>query len=59
MKAAIIREHGELDVLMLHTVQAAGLKPVIDSVFPLDQAREAMGRMERGEQFGKVVLRVP
>lgn len=42
--------------LMLHTVAAAGIKPVIDSVLPLDQAREAMGRMERGEQFGKIVL---
>lgn len=44
--------------LMLRTVEAAGLKPVIDSVFPLDQARDAMGRMERGEQFGKIVLRI-
>jgi len=44
--------------LMLRTVAAAGIKPVLDSVVPLGQAAEAMGRMERGEQFGKIVLRV-
>ncbi len=43
---------------MLATVEATGLRPIIDSVFPLAQAREAMGRMERAEQFGKIVLRV-
>jgi NADPH:quinone reductase-like Zn-dependent oxidoreductase len=42
--------------LMLRTVHAAAIRPVLDSVLPLDQAREAMGRMERGEQFGKIVL---
>ncbi len=44
--------------LMLRSVEASGLKPVIDSVFPLAQAREAMGRMERAEQFGKIILKV-
>ena len=33
------------------------LKVVVDSVFPLDQVREAQARMERTEQFGKIVLR--
>ncbi len=32
------------------------LKPVIDSVFPLDQAAEAHRRMESGEHVGKIVL---
>ena len=32
------------------------LKPVIDVVWPLDRARDAHERLERGEQFGKVVL---
>jgi NADPH:quinone reductase-like Zn-dependent oxidoreductase len=41
---------------MLRAVSATGLRPVIDSVEPLSQARELMGRMERGEQFGKLVL---
>lgn len=35
------------------------LKPVVDKVFPLRQAREAHAYLERGEQFGKVVLSVP
>ncbi|HWO87881.1 MAG TPA: zinc-binding dehydrogenase [Gemmatimonadales bacterium] len=34
------------------------LKPVVDSVIPFDQARSAFERLERGEQFGKVVLEV-
>jgi zinc-binding alcohol dehydrogenase/oxidoreductase len=32
--------------------------PVIDSVLPLEKAREAYERYERGEQFGKIVLKV-
>lgn len=32
------------------------LKPIIDSTFPLEQAREAHTRLEKGEQFGKIVL---
>lgn len=32
--------------------------PVVDSVYPLEQAREAYARLERGEQFGKVVLKI-
>ena len=43
--------------LMLATVAAAGLKPVIDSAVPLADARSAMGRMEAGEQFGKILLK--
>jgi NADPH:quinone reductase len=34
------------------------LKPVIDSVFPLNQAAEAHARMESGEHIGKIVLEV-
>ncbi len=34
------------------------LKPVVDTVFPLEEARKAHEHLERGEQFGKVVLRV-
>jgi len=35
------------------------LKPVVDKVFPLDRAREAHEYLERGDQFGKVVLVPP
>jgi NADPH:quinone reductase-like Zn-dependent oxidoreductase len=34
------------------------LKPVIDVVMPLERAREAHARLEKGEQFGKIVLTV-
>ncbi|HEY5730051.1 MAG TPA: zinc-binding dehydrogenase [Anaerolineales bacterium] len=34
------------------------IDPIIDSVYPLEQAREAYARYERGEQFGKIVLKV-
>ncbi len=32
------------------------LKPIIDVVLPLERAREAHARLEKGEQFGKIVL---
>jgi NADPH2:quinone reductase len=38
---------------------AAGAKPVIDSVFPLAEARAAHERLESGEQFGKILLSIP
>jgi len=35
------------------------IDPIIDSVYPLEQAAEdAYARYERGEQFGKIVLQV-
>jgi NADPH:quinone reductase-like Zn-dependent oxidoreductase len=34
------------------------LRPVIDRVLPLEEARRAHEILERGEQFGKIVLRV-
>jgi len=43
---------------MLQAVTIAKLKPVIDSVEPLENIRVAMGKMETGEQFGKIVLRI-
>jgi NADPH:quinone reductase-like Zn-dependent oxidoreductase len=43
---------------MLRAVEAAGIEPVIDSVEPLERGREAMDRMEAGDQFGKIVLEV-
>jgi NADPH:quinone reductase-like Zn-dependent oxidoreductase len=37
---------------------AKPLRPVIDSVFPLAAAADAHARLESGEQFGKIVLRI-
>lgn len=33
------------------------IKPVVDSIYPLAKAKEAHEVLERGEQFGKLVLR--
>ncbi len=35
-----------------------GIKPIIDSVFELKDARLAHERMEQGNQFGKIVLKI-
>ncbi len=35
------------------------LWPVIDSVVPLAQSRQAFERLERGAQFGKIVIEIP
>ena len=40
-------------------VKSGKAKPVVDSVFPLSEARAAHERMESGEQFGKIVLSIP
>jgi len=34
------------------------LKPVIDSVLPLERAQDAHARLAKGEQFGKIVLTI-
>jgi NADPH:quinone reductase-like Zn-dependent oxidoreductase len=40
-------------------VKSGKAEPVIDSVYPLAEARAAHERMESGEQFGKIVLSIP
>ena len=37
---------------------ADGMRPIVDRILPLDQAAEAHRRMEEGQQFGKIVLRI-
>ena len=41
---------------LLRVIFAGRLRPVIDSVLPLDEARQAHERLEAGGQVGKVVL---
>jgi NADPH2:quinone reductase len=41
---------------MLEATRAWRLKPVVDSVWPLEQGREAFERLDKAEQFGKIVL---
>jgi NADPH:quinone reductase-like Zn-dependent oxidoreductase len=40
-------------------VKSGRARPVVDSVFPLAEARAAHERLEAGDQLGKVVLRIP
>ena len=43
---------------VLDLVKRGLVKPVIDTVMPLTKAREAHERLEKREQFGKIVLQV-
>ena len=49
--------HGEFHDL-LGFVGRTGLRPVIDSEFPLDEVHGALDRLESGAQFGKIALRI-
>jgi zinc-binding alcohol dehydrogenase/oxidoreductase len=40
-------------------VASGRAKPVVDTVFPLAEVAAAHERLERGEQLGKIVLRIP
>ncbi|MEU4682073.1 zinc-binding dehydrogenase [Streptomyces xinghaiensis] len=43
---------------LLSFCAGAGVRPVIDSVLPLDRAREGFEKMAGGDLFGKIVLTV-
>lgn len=43
---------------MNHAISLHGTRPVIDRVFPMTEAREALRHMESGNHFGKIVIRV-
>lgn len=42
---------------MLDSVSRHGLRPVVGAVFPFSEASQAFDLMERGGQFGKIVLK--
>jgi NADPH:quinone reductase-like Zn-dependent oxidoreductase len=44
---------------VLDLVASGRAKPVIDTVYPLSEARAAHERLEAGEQLGKIVLSIP
>jgi NADPH:quinone reductase-like Zn-dependent oxidoreductase len=44
---------------LLTFCQATGVRPVIDAVMPLEDARDGFARMATGELFGKVVFTRP
>src|SRR4029077_17836889 len=41
---------------LLRFMEAANLRPVIDSVFPFDRIREAFARLQHPDLFGNVVV---
>ena len=41
---------------MNRAIDAHGLKPVVDRVFPLEAVGEAFALMERGGHFGKIAV---
>ena len=43
---------------VMEQVFNGNIVPVVDSIHPLEQAREAYARYERGGQFGKIVLKI-
>ncbi|MCS6828950.1 MAG: zinc-binding dehydrogenase [Caldilinea sp.] len=43
---------------VMQTVFQGKLRPVIDSVFPIEQFQQAMERLINGEMFGKIVIAV-
>jgi NADPH:quinone reductase-like Zn-dependent oxidoreductase len=46
------------DFMRMLDTYAKGLRPVIDSVVPLAEVAHAHARLESGEQFGKIVVRI-
>src|SRR5206468_5834614 len=48
----------EMFEAMNRAIAKHSLRPVVDRVFPFDQAREAMRYMESGAHFGKVCIQV-
>jgi zinc-binding alcohol dehydrogenase/oxidoreductase len=43
---------------MIDFLESRKIKPVIDKVYPLEQVNEAMERMQKGDQFGKILLQI-
>jgi NADPH:quinone reductase-like Zn-dependent oxidoreductase len=43
---------------MGRAIAASGIKPVLDNIFPFDEAQAAYRHMASGAHFGKIVIRV-
>lgn len=50
--------HGDLSEFraLLSFMEQSGIRPVIDSEYPLDRVHDALERLESGQQFGKIAL---
>lgn len=43
---------------MVKFIEKHKIKPIIDKVYSLEEALQALNRMEQGEQFGNIALRM-
>ncbi|WP_436864670.1 zinc-binding dehydrogenase [Bacillus fungorum] len=43
---------------MIHFIDSHKIKPIIDKVYSLEETIQALSRMEKGEQFGNIALRM-
>ncbi|MFC4619261.1 zinc-binding dehydrogenase [Camelliibacillus cellulosilyticus] len=43
---------------MLHFIQEHRIMPIVDSVYHLKDTREALRKLEQGEQFGKIAITI-
>lgn len=50
--------NGAMFARMNRAISLHGMKPVVDRVFPFDNAIEALRHLESGSHFGKVVIRI-
>ncbi len=41
---------------MVRAIEANGIRPVIESIFPFERIADAFCHLESGSHFGKVVL---
>ncbi len=54
----ITRANGHDLHLLAHLIDQGKLRPLIDRIFPMEEAHEAHGHAESGEVCGKVVVRI-
>lgn len=57
IKGSYMGSHAEL-LEVVRLLEAGKVKPVMDSEFPLERARDAQARMESRANFGKIVLTI-
>ncbi|MFD9728896.1 NADP-dependent oxidoreductase [Streptomyces sp. NPDC059072] len=57
-RSFFMRPHGEQLAHLAGLVEAGRLRPIVETVFPLDEASEALQKVERGGARGKTVIGV-
>ncbi|MFJ8017046.1 NADP-dependent oxidoreductase [Streptomyces sp. NPDC096339] len=57
-RSFFMRPHGEQLAHLAGLVESGRLRPIVETVFPLDEASEALQKVERGGARGKTVISV-